>query len=209
MSASQVDCLNRHNNRVARSLYLQRDLGIHPRSQPAIAIRNIDLHLHRFDRWIEELPLVFSTLTLVLLSERYRPELRAWMQKYGGWLAVVGLGGFVLFEKIYVDWFVWLKDVTSTEGRYLANLAGVSLFLLALGLSESAWVRWLAPLGRYTYFAFLAHVRGLELIGDVLLSLPGYGSVGFVLVTSVGVMAGCLACAVALKKTPLARWLAP
>lgn len=169
----------------------------------------IDLHLHRFDRWIEELPLVFSTTTLVLLSERYRPELRAWMQKYGTWLALVGLGGFVLFEKIYVDWFVWLKEVTSTEGRYLANLAGVSLFLLALGLSESAWVRWLAPLGRYTYFAFLAHVLVLELVGDTLFHTPGYGSFSFAVFSSVGLLAVCLACAVALKKTPLARWLAP
>ena len=71
----------------------------------------------------------------------------------------------------------------------MGNIA--ALFLLGgfLALDGKAIARLLAPLGKYTYLAFLVHMLFIEILRIPVLSIPGYGTLWVTLLTSVLVFA--------------------
>jgi hypothetical protein len=67
----------------------------------------------------------------------------------------------------------------------MANLAALFLLGAFLSLDGKALVQRLAPLGRYTYLAFLSHMLVVEIFRNPVKFLPGYGTLWFSLSTSV------------------------
>jgi peptidoglycan/LPS O-acetylase OafA/YrhL len=97
--------------------------------------------------------------------------------------------GFVAAQLIYSTNVDAIKAATHTEGRFMANIAAVFLLAGFLALNRSRFVAKLAPLGRYTYLAFLCHMLVIELLRSPLKDVPGYGSVGVAFASSVLVFA--------------------
>lgn len=168
-----------------------------------------DYHLHRLDRWIYEVPpFVAATLGAIYfhkLPERVRSSLRKAVVP----IAATCVVGFFATELLYLQGADFLKKWTDTEGRFMANLAALFLLCGFLAMNRTRFVEKLAPLGRYTYLAFLSHMLVLELIRDPVKSIPDYGSPWIALACSVFVFAGSLAIAWLVQHMRLLRPLRP
>jgi hypothetical protein len=88
----------------------------------------------------------------------------------------------------------------------MANIAAVFLLCSFLALNKSRFVEKLAPLGRYTYLAFLSHMLVLEFLRDPVKDVPGYGSIPVAVATSVVVFSGSLLLSWMIQNF---RWLKP
>lgn len=208
----------------------------------------IGWHLHRMDRWIEEIPLVllaiFGTALYVrrtsghpaaknqvdgqpshrpgALASRPTNPLAAPSSIPGGHSAaalsrvpvslptalLLGLA-FLCLELLYLGGQGALKEATGSEGRFVAHAAGLSLLGAFLAAGPRHFMVALAPLGRVTYFAFLAHILLLDLLNPWCKMLPGYGGLGCALVSSLALFAVSVAIGAAARRAHALRWLIP
>ncbi len=168
----------------------------------------LDWHLHRFDRWLEEVPFVLACVGVVVLWFRRDQWLPRGVSKrlcrFSPWLLALA---FLGTEWRYVLSVETLRASGLGEGRPLAHLAGLVLALLALRLPRSRRLAVPAVLGRHTYFVFLCHVALLDLAGGFWWRLPGYGSLLFAWLSGVAVFAVGVSAGALLSRAPaVARW---
>lgn len=167
-------------------------------------------HLHRLDRWVEEIPLA----TFALFSSAYfhKSSVRARFKeknglRYGRQLALLAL--VLGVQTVYFLLIEDLRELNGAEGRYLANVVGIALLAAFLDWGENSITKKFARLGKYTYFAFLSHVLLLDAVGIHLQALPGFGTVGFGLGTTVVLFAVCLGLGWLVRRWAPLRWLSP
>ncbi len=214
----------------------------------------IDWHLHRLDRWIDEIPLVVLAMgaalllnrrdvlpanapertveggaggalashralvpgralvsnTLTLLSRGLAAQTASAArflksQKIAPWFVV----GFLITQLLYLRGYDVIHEMTHTQGRFMANLAGLCLLGAFLLAQPRRWMARLAPLGRYTYFAFLVHVLVIDWGFWRLSSLPGFGSLAFGFLSTVALFAICVQLGAFVKRIPALSWLTP
>jgi|GEM_PF-831764 len=182
----------------------------------------IDAHLHRLDRWIEEIPLMVAALfgsTLFIRLTSPATGARSTEDVVPAWtvpaqsgtprIAILLSVAFLALEVFYQQGFAFIDLVTHSEGRFVANLAGLALLGAFLSLGSRGWLRAIAPLGRLTYFAFLAHVLLLDMANASLAALPGHGTLGFAVVTTLLLMAVSVLIGALVRRTPALKWLMP
>lgn len=194
----------------------------------------ISWRLHRMDRWIEEIPLmvvaIFATALYVRLAgSRSRGELaggelhRAWSHPplssqalsalptapSSGRLGAVLILAFLALQAIYLEGYEFFQLVSKTEGRFVANAAGISLLGSFLAMGPRPWMRALAPLGRLTYFAFLAHVLFIDLFNGEMTRLPGYGTLAITLLSTMILFVVTVLLGAVARKYKALRWLIP
>jgi fucose 4-O-acetylase-like acetyltransferase len=166
-----------------------------------------EYHLHRLDRWIVEIP-PFVTATLgATFFFRLSTQSREFLKKKRVPLAALGLLGFAASQTIYATQLDAIQAATHTQGRFMANSAALFFLVFAAALSSTGLVARIAPWGRYTYVAFLAHMLFVELIRDSFKSLPGYGSAWFALGSSLLVFGASLWFSWAVAHTRALRFL--
>lgn len=145
--------------------------------------------LHRLDRWIVDVPL-FVTATLVMLNfERLGRRAKSALKKASVLLALACFAGFVIVQTIYAAQVEAIKAATHTEGRFMAHLAGLLFLGGFIALNRSRFVRFLAPLGRYTYLVFLVHMLVIEVVRPPATQIYGYGTPLFTFLSSLVVFA--------------------
>lgn len=207
----------------------------------------IDAHLHRLDRWIEEIPLMVASIfasALFLRHSRPAPDAAAAPRAASVrdapaqsssaqsssaqssstqnssaqgssarnaplGVAIVLSVAFVALEVFYQQGFAFIDLVTHSEGRFVANLAGLLLLGIFLSLGSRAWLEAIAPLGRLTYFAFLAHVLFLDMANSSLALLPGHGTLPFAVLTTLLLMAVSVMIGAVVRRTRALKWLMP
>jgi len=152
-------------------------------------------HLHRVDRWVEEAPFVLTSLGVVAL----------WFRSGAAWVAGLGrtarrtLAGmfgmlFVASELVFVVYGDALRRFSPPEPRFMAHAGGLALLGLALAIGgRSKLVEAMARIGKHTYTIFLTHFFVIELANRVWWRLPGFGSLGCIALSSLGVFGCCLA----------------
>lgn len=136
-----------------------------------------DYHLHRLDRWIVEVPLFFTALIGACCYFRLPPSTRESLARHRLIWAALGALIFLVAQALYGQHLLWLKELTHTEGRFMANLAGLGLVTVCIAVGHTILIQRLAAWGKTTYLAFLCHMLVLEFTRIVLSWLPGYGSV--------------------------------
>ena len=166
-------------------------------------------HLHRLDRWIVEVPPFVTAVVGALAYYRLKEERRSLIARHLKTIAICGALSFIAIQSLYLLQLKEIREATLSEGRFMANLAGLAILCTFLALARTSLVQRLAPLGRYTYLAFLCHMLIIELLRRPLQSVPGYGSVTFSLLASVLVLAGSLLVSYTIRKTPALKWLRP
>lgn len=162
-------------------------------------------HLHRFDRWMEEIPLIVLTSTLVLYFTRLFKERPPSTQQKRR----LGTVAFTLFGLSQALYFFLLRDLdqhTGSEHRYLAHLAGLSLLGGFLAWGSSPWMRGMRRYAKWTYFGFLAHILVLDVIHPWLVNLPFMGSLWFAVLTTWGVFFTCSWLAERLHQSGHLHW---
>lgn len=193
----------------------------------------IDHHLHRLDRWIEEIPLMVaaifaSALYIRATSGRTTDDRTRAASEPGttatlpppsvdtpaAWvgaprIAIALTVGFVALEGFYYQGFAFIDLVTHSEGRFVANVAGLLLLGAFLTVGTRGWVATIAPLGRLTYFAFLFHVLLLDVLNAWLSLLPGHGTLAFAFVSTPLLLAACVLVGWFVRRSPALRWLIP
>jgi hypothetical protein len=146
-------------------------------------------HLHRLDRWVDEVPPFVTAAWGALVFYRLGHRAKQFMHRRLVLITVIGFFGFFLAEAIYAGQVMRIKEATQTEGRFMGNIAALFLLGAFLALDGKTLVRTLAPLGKYTYLAFLVHMLVIELLRIPVLSIPGYGTLWVSLLTSLLVFA--------------------
>lgn len=198
----------------------------------------IDHHLHRLDRWPEEIPLALVTIGVTHLYYRYelrggpaaRPStfrapqpsspdeepvpssrltsIREFANRPAG-LAPAFLIVFLLAEVIYYVGYDGLTDMSHSEARYMANLAGLCLLAALLVARPRVWMEKVGMLGSVTYFAFLVHVLLIDAFGYLVVGLPGYMTAGFAFACTVTVFIAATTLGAIVRRTPGLRILIP
>jgi hypothetical protein len=165
------------------------------------------LHLHRLDRWIDEAPLFISAVVVCATFYRLREEQRATIRRHVTGIAILSAVLFVGSQGLYASYVDAIRSATQTEGRFVGNVAGAALLLGFLAKSQSPPARWLSPLGRYTYVAFLGHMLVLEVIGPASKHWEGYGTVWFGFLSALGVFGASILLSALIAKTRFLAWL--
>ncbi|HSC88799.1 MAG TPA: acyltransferase [Polyangiaceae bacterium] len=162
-----------------------------------------DTHMHRVDRWVEELPLLLTVACLALWLIRRGPPQRSF--RTAAWCA----GAFVAIEAIYGRWVIAFQETTHhLDARYLSHLAGLALLATFLALPEGRVTRWMSKLRHVTYFTFLAHLIVLESVGGHLYNMPGFGTLPFAVATTLGVFTVASLLGAVVRRIPGLRLLA-
>jgi hypothetical protein len=178
----------------------------------------IDRHLHRLDRWIEEVPLMVASIFASALFLRLTRRAQGQAAGAAGTpvaagaaprLAVAFSVAFVALEIFYVQGFTFIDLVTHSEGRFVANLAGLLLLGALLAAGSRGFLEAVAPLGRLTYFAFLSHVLMLDMANSTLALLPGHGTLAFALTSTLLLLALAVLIGAGVQRTRGLRWLIP
>lgn len=151
----------------------------------------LELHLHRLDRWLEEIPLLCLATGGLLWTRRKGRAHTEWLRARGKLLGWLALGTFTVVEVIYASALERLRPFTGSESRFFAHAAGLLLLAGFASLARSKWVRWLSPVGRSTYFVFLAHVLVLDWVGRWV-RIGSIGALPLAFVTTTGVFCVCL-----------------
>lgn len=146
-------------------------------------------HLHRLDRWIDEVPPFVAATWGAILFHRAGRRTQDFLRSRLIPLAVLGFLGFLSAQFVYASQIDTIRGSTHTDGRFMANIAALFLLGTFLAMDGRALVRLLAPLGRFTYLAFLVHMLVIEVLRGPVKDLPGYGTLLFSLVTSIVVFA--------------------
>jgi fucose 4-O-acetylase-like acetyltransferase len=160
-------------------------------------------HLHRLDRWVEEVPLLVAAFSLsVALSSRTAsapcPH-----------LAALGFGAFLAAEVTYCLWVEPLRGWSGTEGRFVAHGAALALVVALSSLSSSQWTSRMARAGRATYFVFLSHVLLLDALGKFWTRPAPLPPLVFSALTTLTVLLLAVALRQLLRALPVPRWLVP
>lgn len=169
-------------------------------------------HLHRLDRWIEEVPLVLSGTVGIVLFHRLRdsaspaPKSELIPRSLYAFLALLG---WAAVEWYYYSWADALRLISGGETRNVAHAAGAFLLGSALLASDVKWVQWIARFSRHTYFVFLAHVLVLDGLSTPLAMTPGFGTLWFSVVCTLGLYAFCSGIAGIVRRVPVLRYFYP
>ena len=173
--------------------------------QPAITLARV----HRLARWVEEAPLVWGALFGLAWYGKHVRRIGRMGRKRRMRLSYVGFLCFVLVQVFYAVYLEELGTYFWNRVRFLANVAGVAWLITFVAAREGTWIGKLAPLGRATYFAYLSHQMILDAIKLQLTFLPGYGTLGFALASSLGIFALCVGLGLLVARIRLLRWLSP
>jgi peptidoglycan/LPS O-acetylase OafA/YrhL len=165
--------------------------------------------LHRLDRWIDEAPLYVSAILLGTIFYRLAPQVHARIRRHNVAVALVSVVLFLITQILYSIYVHIIRQQTGTDGRFMANIAGLALLCGSAAMSESKLIRNLAPIGRFTYVTFLVHMLVLELLRAPMKSLPGYGQVPTALFGTVLVFAVSLGVSWLVARFRLFAWLRP
>lgn len=122
---------------------------------------------------------------------------------------MIVLGGFVAIQMSYYYFHGDVTQLTSSEGRFMAHISGVLLLIASLLATPRVWMKKLGALTRFTYFAFLVHILLLDSANRQLAQLSGYGSIDFVLGSSVGLLCCSILIGWSLSQLKITRWLIP
>jgi len=166
-------------------------------------------HLHRLDRWIVEVPPYLTALLAAVLVFRLPPGTRARLSQSPLTLTAMGLVGFLGAQFLYAQNVDAIFRTTLSAGRFMANISGAFLLLFFLGSERRAWLARLAPLGKYTYGAFLSHMLFIEFGRQPIKEVSGYGSPWLACLCSVLVFMASLGLSWLIQQTRLLRWLRP
>ncbi len=163
----------------------------------------VSAHLHRIDRWVEEFPLLASSICACLWLLR-RPRTPASPR-----LALGFASAFLVVEAVYGRYVVSFQEFTHhLDARYVSQLAGALLLLTFVSLPDSRLLRFLVPFRHVTYFAFLAHLIVLEAAGGWLYNTPGFGTLPFAVGTTLAVFTVSALLGAVVRKVPGLRRLA-
>ncbi len=167
------------------------------------------LRLVRLGRWIEELPLLLGALAGVALYGRSLGILERLGRKRRRRLALLCAFLLVVTQIAYFFLLEPLRQRFWTEIRIFANVSGALWLIVCVAERNSSLIKRFAPLGRATYFAFLAHQLVLDLTKRTLSQLPGHGSLGFALGSSMGIFAVSATLGWYAPRIRGLRWLVP
>ncbi len=173
--------------------------------QPAITAARI----HRLSRWVEEMPAVVGAIFGFAIYGKYLPELSRIGPSRRRLLVVLGAVGFVLTEVAYALTLEKLGAVFWNRVRFFSNIAGAFWMLTFLAAWQGKITKRLAPLGSATYFAYLVHQMVLDSVKRQLTFLPGYGSLGFAIVSTLGVFGVSVGLGLFVSRVRILRWLSP
>lgn len=170
----------------------------------------LSLHLHRMDRWIEEIPLLLSGTVGVVLFQRLGAQADARVPSVPKPVyATLAFAAWVLMEWFYYSFAGALRLVSGGETRMVAHGAGALLFGAALLATEVRWIRWIARFSRHTYFVFLAHVVVLDGLSTPFSKTPGFGTVWFSVLCTLGIYASCSLVGRLVRRVPGLRAFYP
>ncbi len=164
-------------------------------------------HLHRLDRWIVEVPLFITALFGSVYFYRMDQRSVRWLKEQRVILGTLALGSFVLVQALYAIKIEFIREFSDTGGRFMANIAGISLLMFSLAFNESQLVKKIAPLGRYTYLAFLSHMLVIEFFRAPSKNWLGYESLPFSLVEALLVFCVSMALSWLIQRVRFLSWL--
>lgn len=165
--------------------------------------------VHRLDRWTEEAPLVLGAIFGVAIYGKYLPKLSRLGKRRRHRIAALALLGFVLTELAYSVFLDSLAGIFWNRVRFFANVAGCFWLVAFVAARKNVWIERLAPLGKATYFAYLAHQLILDSVKTALKSVPGHGSLWFALLSSAGIFGLAVGLGLLVARVRLLRWLSP
>lgn len=166
-------------------------------------------HLHRLDRWVEEVPLFVTTLVGGVAFYRLPPVVYDWLRRNRVLIAIMTGALFFTVQVIYGQTIDHIKQTAGTDGRLLANVAGISLLCTFLCFSGARLFARIAPLGRYTYLAFLCHMLVLHALASPLQWLLGGGTIQAALMSTLLVFTASVLLSRWVAHSPRLRWLRP
>lgn len=167
------------------------------------------VRLHRLDRWTEEVPLVVGAIFGVAIYGRYLPKLSRLGRKKRQRLAFLALCGFLVTQVCYALFLEDLGSIFWNRVRFFSNIAGAFWLVAFVAARRGKWIGRLAPLGQATYFAYLSHQLILDAIKRLLTFVPGYGTLWFAFVSSLGIFLSAVALGLIVARVRLLRWLSP
>lgn len=168
-----------------------------------------DYHLHRLDRWIVEVPLYVSAVLLGSAFYQLTPWAYRQITRRAASIALGCLGVFLVAQFLYCAHLELIHEATRSEGRFLANVAGLCLLCGSALMSHTRFVQKLAPFGKYTYVAFLCHMLVLELLRGPMHRLPGYGTLPTALLGTFLVFGCSLGLSMLIVHQRWLKWLRP
>ncbi len=174
-------------------------------NQPAITAARV----HRLARWTEEAPLVWGALFGLAL---YGKHIRALGEMGRARRQKLALGALLAFFAAQFAYAVFLDDLGHifwNRVRFFANLAGAAWLIAFVAARDGKWIRKVAPLGRATYFAYLSHQMILDSVKGALVTVPGYGSLAFALVSSLLIFGLAVGLGLSIARVRFLRWLSP
>lgn len=163
----------------------------------------------RLDRWTEEAPLVLGAIFGVAIYGKYLPQLSRLGKRNRRKIALMALAGFVLTDLCYALFLDSLAVVFWNRVRFFANVAGAFWLVAFVSARKNKWISRLAPLGKATYFAYLAHQLLLDSVKTALKSVPGYGSLWFAFLSTLGIYWTAVGLGLLVSRVRPLRWLSP
>ncbi len=173
--------------------------------QPAITAARV----HRLARWTEEAPLVVGAIFGVAIYGKYLPQLSRLGRRKRHRIARLAFVGFACTQVAYAVLLDPLGSLFWNRVRFFANVAGAFWLVGFVAARDGKWIRRFAPLGTATYFAYLSHQLVLDAVKTALKSVPGYGSLWFAFLSSVGIFAVSVGLGLLVARVRLLRWLSP
>lgn len=165
--------------------------------------------IQRVDRWTEEAPLVLGAIFGVALYGKYLRTLARLGKKKRTRIAVFALLAFLITEIAYAVFLDSLAVVFWNRVRFFANFAGACWLVAFVAARKNEWIERLAPLGKATYFAYLAHQLILDSVKTALKSVPGYGSLLFAFLSTVGIYGLSVGLGLVVSRVRALKWLSP
>lgn len=165
--------------------------------------------IQRVDRWTEEAPLVLGAIFGVAIYGKYLRTLSRLGKKRRTRIAAIALIAFVITELAYAVFLDSLAVIFWNRVRFIANFAGACWLIAFVAARKNQWILRLAPLGKATYFAYLAHQLILDSVKTALKSVPGYGSMWFAFLSTVGIYGLAVGLGMLVSRVRILKWLSP